>query len=51
MRKEKKILGDMSEWDTVFERANEDEGPHGVILITTKGESNINLQFQVWTDN
>jgi hypothetical protein len=45
MRREKKILGDMSDWDPVFEKANEDKGPHGVILVTTKGDFNINLQF------
>jgi Dyp-type peroxidase family len=46
MRREKKILGDMSDWDPVFEKANEDEGPHGVILVTTKVEDTIKIQSE-----
>ena len=51
MRKEKDILGDMSDWDPVFDNAIKNAGVHGVILVTTKGDSDNDLRFQVWTDN
>lgn len=49
MRNEKHILGDRSDWDPVFD--NKNKGVHGVILVTTKGESNNKLRLQVRTDN
>ena len=53
MRKDKFILGDRSDWDPIFEKANKNNaGMHGVIMVTTKGDSsNHHLRFQVWTDN
>ena len=47
MRIEKETLGDRSDWDPVFEAAIRDEGVHGVILVTAKGDPNNNFQFQV----